>query len=338
MSSKLNKYQNSIIKFMKTNSFLTKISDISRKIFLEHLDSSEHILPVLCLTIMSSQIKNNNYKSYHGYFLASGIDCLESIIYINNNRTYYNQKYGTDNIDNAIIEVFSWFNILLDDNIELLRNNQKKSEQINKEVKKIKRKSNEYILKYLPNIVKKNGINTKQKMKKTDIISYDKKNIDYYKNYKTKNRLSIDELNHEVEQKYGSITILSILLGWILGGGSLNNDTLSQLEDYALCISNIIKIYNDFKNFDIDILSKDKISYSYLINCGVREAYIIFIKYKTLYIEKSMLLKLENKTTNDILNNIEKYILKISEHFETDFESNYDEVSSFSVQQIIKES
>lgn len=327
--SQLLKYQNCIKKNMKNNKYLNETSEETKKIFYELIDNSNHISAVLCLTIMNSQIKNNNFKSLHGYHLASAIDFMEIIANINLNREYYNDKFGNYQIDNAISEVYSFLYILIIDNINTLKSNleRDKNDKTDKIIRKITQKFNEHYIKNMGNIMRKFSINSDDKMIKTDILTldFDKK---YYKIYKRKSRISKQDIKKIVIEKYGSVYVMGICLGWLIGCG--NEDKLDELEELSREISTIIKIHDDFMNMERDISKSGNICYNFVINHGAKETFIDFIDYKTNFIEKAMKLKVDTKTTNEILSMVEFNILDSVKDIELDFNSRYDDVSTLS--------
>jgi hypothetical protein len=278
---------------------------------------------------MNSQIKNNNFKSLHGYYLASAIDFMEIISNINLNREYYNSKYGEHDIDNAISEINSFLHILVMDNINTLKNNleKDKNDKSNKIIKKITQKFNQYFIKNISKIMKKYSVKSNDKMIKSDILTlnFDKK---YYKNYKRKSRISREDITNIVLEKYGSVYEMGICLGWLIGCG--NDDQLESLEKISKDIAILIKMHDDFMNIERDISKSGNLSFSYVVNHGAKETFIEFIEYKTKFIEQSMKLNIDTKTSNEILTMIENNILEAVQNIEVDFNSTYDDVSTMS--------
>lgn len=316
--SRIIRYQEGILKFMKTKSFINKTSSRTKDILYELLELSEHIPAILCLTILNNLCKKSDTK-IHGYYLATGIDVMMLMVKVCNNREYFEDKYGINSIDNMIIEVNNWFYASISSNIETLRLG--KNGNIDHNISQL---CVEYATKYLYLITKKNTYITSKKMKKTDLFCMENINR-YINNYKQKKKLTKDILMNEIDARYGSVCKLSLCLSWIIGLG--NTKHLNELESLGHYMGIFLKIYDDFRYLERDLL-KGVTSLNYIINYGIKEAYIELIEAKTNFIEGALKLDINTKTSKEILDMIVREIDNIVKDVSVDLESQYDDISS----------
>src|SRR5271154_3409490 len=102
--SRISRYQEGILKFLKTKSFINETTDTTKNILYDLLELSDHIPAILCLTILNNQCKKYDIK-IHGYYLASGIDVLMLMAKVCSSRDYFENKFGQVAVDNMIMEV-----------------------------------------------------------------------------------------------------------------------------------------------------------------------------------------------------------------------------------------
>ena len=316
--SRINRYQEGILKFIKTKSFINKTSSRTKNILYELLELSDHIPAILCLTILNNLCKKSDVK-IHGYYLATGIDIMTLMAKVCNNREYFEDKYGINSIDNMIVEVNGWFFSCIASNIETLRLG--KNGNINHNISHL---CIEYATKYLYLITQKNTYVSNDKMKKTDLFCMDIINK-YMNNYKQKNILTKEILMNDIELRYGSVCKLSLCLAWIIGQGDTKQ--LKELENLGNFIGMFLKIYDDFRYLERDLLN-GKQSLNYVINYGIKEAYIELIESKTSFIEGTLKLGINTKTSKEIIDMIVRDIDNIVKDVSVDLETQYDEISS----------
>jgi hypothetical protein len=317
--SRINRYQENVLKFLKTRSFISKTSNDTQQILNDLLELSDHIPAILCLTILNNQCKKYNLK-IHGYYIAAGVDMMMLMAKVCCNRDYFNKTYGEYKIDNMIIEVTNWFYYCISQNIETL--NLSKNGKINVKTYQL---CTEYATKYLPLITKKTIYASTDKMKKTDIMNYKfdpNKNI--IKEYKKKNKLDKEILYEDIDNRYGSVCKLAICLGWILGQG--DEASIPNLEKLAKWMSIFLKMSDDFKYLERDMLY-GKTSLNYVVNYGIKEAYMEIIESKTDFIEVSMHIGVDTKTTKEIIDMVVKEIDALVHDVSVDIDTQYDDIS-----------
>lgn len=328
--SRIGKYQEGVLKFLKTKSFINDTTKTTKTILNDLIELTEHIPAILCLTILNNQCKKYDIK-IHGYYLASGIDVMMLMAKISSNREYFDNKYGKNNIDNAIMEVVNMFYRCITQNIDTLRLS--KNGTVNPKLSQL---CIEYATKYIPLITQKNTYESDARMKKTDLFCLDIASKDY-KTYKKMNKLDKEVLINDTMNRYGSVCKLALALGWILGQDNdvylnkikdLSDDkTVEKLEQLGEYMGRFLKLYDDFKCIDRDI--KGKVSLSYVINYGIKEAYMELIEAKANFIEGSMILGIETKTSKEIIDMIVKSIDDTVKDASVDMNTQYDDVSVF---------
>lgn len=328
--NRINKYQESILDFLKKRSFINDMSKTTKTIIHELIDNhTDHFSAILCLTILKCQCYKNSIRT-HGYYIASGIDILMIIAKICSCRGYYDKQYGALAVDNLIMESTMLFYKCITQNIETLRLS--KSEPVNPKLAQL---CIEYAAKMLPEITFKQAYDSDEKMKKTDLFCFDI-NSDLYSMYKTKNKLDRHVILKDTIRRYGSVCKLALCIGWTFGQNdndlsklkSLEEDTMVRhMESLSEHIGIFLKIYDDFTHYERDIAVGTN-SLNYILNYGIKEAYTEMMEAKTNFIAGSMTLGIDTKTSKEIIDFIVKKISIIVKDVSVDMETSYDDVST----------
>lgn len=317
--SRISKYQEGILKFLKDKSFINNTTDETKKILNELLKLSDHIPAILCLTILNTQCKKYNIK-IHGYYLAAGIDVMMLLAKVCSNREYFDDKYGSRQIDNMISEVNSMFATCIIQNIETLRLS--KNGNINNCISKT---CIEYASRYIHKITRKNVYLSTNKVKKTDLLCMNFSDSECVDNYKKKKLLNKKILLNDINLRYGSVCKLAICLGWLLGQGDIQH--IIKLENMAEKIGLFLKIHDDFKYIERD-MKFGTLSTNYVVNYGIKEAWIELIETRTEFTEKAMNLNIYTKTCKEIVDLVNREIESITDKVSVDMETQYDDIST----------
>ena len=328
--SRISRYQEGLLKFIKNKSFINETTESTKKIIYDLLELSDQIPAILCLTILNNQCKKYDVR-IHGYYLASGIDMLTLIAKVCSSRDYFNNKYGEMQIDNMIIEVISCFYKCITQNIDTLRLSNNRT--VNSKLTQL---CIEYSTKMMPLITHKTIYDSKVKMKKTDLLCM---NIDKntYIQYKQKNKLDKNLLINDIKQRYGSVCKLAIILGWILGHSDetyINTikelhteETIIKLEQLGEYIGTFLKLHDDFK-YTVRDMKQGRFSLNYVINYGIKEAYNELVESKANFIEGAMLLDVNTRTIREIIDIVINDIDIIVKDISVDMNTQYDDVST----------
>jgi len=94
--SKILKHRENIYNFIIAKSCFSNIIEIN--FIKEFIESDLCLYPVALLSVFSTQIKKNKGKSYHTLHIASAIVLMTMNVCINENKKYYIEKYGDNNI------------------------------------------------------------------------------------------------------------------------------------------------------------------------------------------------------------------------------------------------
>lgn len=328
--SRISRYQEGILKFLKTKSFINETTESTKNILNDLLELSDHIPAILCLTILNNQCKKYDLK-IHGYYLASGIDVLMLVAKVCSSRDHFDNKYGNIAVDNMIIEVISSFYKCITQNIDTLRLS--KNGVINTRLTQL---CIEYSTKMMPQITQKNIYDSKAKMKKTDLLCMDLDDRTYLQ-YKKKNKLEKNTLIEDIKKRYGSVCKLAMSLGWILGQGDETTfnkikdlsdiPTIAKMEKLGDFMGTFLKLHDDFK-YTLRDIKLGRFSLNYVINYGIKEAYSELVESKANFIEGSMLLGVETKTSKEIIDMVVRNIDDIVKDISVDMNTQYDDVSA----------
>ena len=291
--SRISRYQESIDKFFKNK--ICSIYSVKNKIILDELyNEINHIIAIIFLTTLNRQCIKVNIK-FHGYYIACGINILWLIIRLNESDINNNKQYNNFFLESQII-IYN----LLHQNINTFQNIN------NNKILKIYYNAMLYLNIYILKCIAAHTYEYNSTILNHKLI-YKFNNINNtYKQSQFK-ILNEDILNKYISDKYGSICSIAFILGWILAYGDVKY--IPELENIGINFGYIIKIFTDFKNLEKDIeLSKD-FSTNIIINVGIVDSYILFIKKKTHFIEQTLSLKIYNIIIKELLDMIEKEIV-----------------------------
>lgn len=296
MSKRFELYQNSIRKFIHTQSVITDC-ELKDKI-LAISDKSEYILPITLLTIINGQQRRNKLSTVHGYEMATGIELLTILLQI--------LEMKSDNV--MCTTLVSLINISLNRNINLIMQHHQPQninnifsiciEQLNKKICKITDNflsCDKYISEYTSNTSYPNS----------DLNIFHFKNPSAINNLRSIRTLPKDIVIKYITETHGNICKLSLILGWIIGGSPHN--MITNLERLGYHFSLLIKIAYDFANIDSDIekCTNNGVTLNYVINFGLQDAYELFDESRKKFIEGTMTLGITSTTIKefiDILN------------------------------------
>lgn len=297
--SRILRYQESIIRYIKTKSSYCDIVK-PNNIIDTIIDTCDHDVAIILLTVSNGQLKKKKLKSHNGYYMASGIDLMMSYVMINDNKLYYEAKFDVFSVNNLIKKAPIYISDCLGQNLESYDSTVEKPKII-----KNHRQLYSYMNKKMLEMASFFDLQGVEKMKKTDIIKYkfNNKNIIDQK-YKKMQYIDKDLLLDYVEKTYGAVCQCSFVMGWLLGYG--DEKSISSLEKLGSSLGIIIKLANDFQNLERDITHSDKITYNLIANYGIHECFKLFDENKLRLLEGCLTLDVYNITIKEVIDNIEK--------------------------------
>lgn len=319
--SRISRYQESIVRFVKTKSSYS--DTIKSNIEMENLiNTNNHEPSIILLTVLSGLYKKKNMKSHHGYYVASGIDLLMLYVIINDNFTYYENKLEKENLKNILNQTPIHIFECLSQNIETVENSFEKDK-----ITKIYRKINTFVHKKVLEITKYKEFVGIDHVHRTDIIKYKftDKNIINSK-YRKLKIIDKDILIDHIEMTYGSVCQCAFVIGWLLGLG--DEKMINNLERLGTHLGFLIKLSRDFKNIERDInYSNNDVSMNLIINYGIHECFALFMESKIKLLEGCLTLDIYNITIKEVIDYIEKGFDCQLKNTNLEMESKY---SSFS--------
>jgi len=322
--SRVQKYRESLQRFIKDKSCLySECEDEELNNFIyKKIKDDDLIFSILLLTVMNHNNKKNHIAS-HGYFFASGTEFFNGILYLLENKKDITTKFGEDKYFKMYNNLYFSINKSFQQNIESVKNPcQSKDNNLvnvilaalniyNKTFKSLNKLSD---FKF---VIVNRGCsgNIMKWYLKEDNIRIEK--------FKKLRRVTKESMNIYIEKKYQLICELSIVLGWIIGGGDLS--IISKIKTISKYMAMMYKISIDYKNLDSDLEASGKDNYTsnFVLNFGLEESYSTFLQNKEKFIEESMNYKIYTATIKEIIDTLEYSIDAVVEKSSPDLKSNY---------------
>jgi len=306
--SRISRYQESIEKFIKNKNINNYFADEFVNNINNKLNNSDHLCGIILSTIFNHNTKKSNIKG-HGYFLGIVIDICLIILDLD--------KTDTDLHINLLTGLYK----LLNENIQILKTN-----AIDK-INNISNKSYDYFNLHIYDILSSTKMQTK-KMVKSDLLNLSSITNEMYKKISGMNRYVTDEFTEYVKKKYGTLGKLIVVLSWIMGGGSYDKKTITNLESIGEKFGMMYKICVDFENVIKDINNTNQnVIKNTVFNFGVQESFALFMELKSSFYEESFKLEIYTHTMKEVLDELELKMDKCIENCKIDMKSTY---SSFS--------
>jgi|SaaInlStandDraft_4_1057021.scaffolds.fasta_scaffold01721_11 hypothetical protein len=290
--SRIDKYQESISKFVKDHSFISTWTNIKMKKMLLDIYSKRDQFPsIIFLTITNhlSRINKSNLPCYHG---ASGIDFAD----IGCNILLHRSKPSYLLLSSSLLmATYQSFNLNFDDLGVYLNES---------DILSLRKTMFDFLFSRLgPNGLLDSTYNLRSecldvtKADKEDLIErfpYLKSSIEKIETVTKKQWLSI------VESTYGIIFESCFGCSWILGMGDKNK--MDTVCDIGKKFGGLYQISNDFVSLIDTIQTKsDIISFNIVVTIGVQRSYELFLSYKESVIKKLLEEDLFSGTMKEII-------------------------------------
>lgn len=317
--SRLSRYQTSIRKFICDKSSLSTC--LYKEPIIELIQESDFILPITLLTVMKNiPTKHRSLEPSHGYDMATGIELLNCLLSIAESNKTFKDK------DILLLIIPPLINLTLITNINNLIQNTKDEHY------KIILNINKYAFiqlneKIIQLIIQMNT--GKQVLMENILDKSPPYNLSkfHFKNSKKKSKIqkikiiSNDKLLNHIDNTMGTLSKITLILGWILGGG--DHKMIPSLERLGIHLSLLLKISNDFNNLekDIDTAIENCVSTNYVINVGITNAYELFNDSKEKFNEGILLLDLYTPTIKEFIDVLEERVDQAIEQSSPDLKS-----------------
>jgi len=289
--SRLINYKKSINKFIKEKIKSYNISDDIKSTLNDYIEQNNMYISIILLTIYNNGIKKSG-KDINGYHSATGIELLNFL----NEFITSKDKYIKEDVTKFIILI-----------ITIIHNSFLENLMVVKPISD----TNFYFLESLINetianiteehVIELNENNTTD----MDRVKLNKKNKEKVKNIKTYKK---NQLIDYIIGKYGSVIILAVTIGWILGGGDVNAKNKKLLKEIAHNLTIIFKIEQDISTLTNDIENSFDSCLNIVFNLGLIKSFKLYKKNKKEFIKKCMLLNIDSYTIKEILTNLEENI------------------------------
>ena len=241
--SRISRYQDSVSRFITKRISLSN-NNVVKEIVMDNIKDNDFVLPIILLTILNNQSKQNN-MSVHGYYMATGIEYLYIIFKLSDNKSYYVDKMGYDKYYNTLTTLILYIMSALQNNIESIQssNKDKSSGIFNNSFKNI----NDKIITLMEDI----KFEFTDSKKKTDLVKYHFKNVeDAQKKLPKLKQIKKEQFFQYINNKIGSIAQITIITGWLLGGG--DEKMIPVLEKLGNNLAILLKLSNDFEHLEND--------------------------------------------------------------------------------------
>jgi|SRR3989344_1241921 len=338
-TSRIMRYTTSIEKFIKEKSCMTEVLKKDLKIN-DILKINNNFTSIIYLTIVTHQMQKNKINHEHGYFIAFSISLLMVIVILQDNITYYNNIYGELVIKN-LLEQIPMFVIKSLGKHFIMINEKSKRNKIyvetskmymitdKRNLKDIQEYTTELVNNSMLKICKSEILIGTNKMLKTDILDYNFKNKEKaIEKYTKLLKININNMNNYIDNKYGKICELALILAWVISGGNMKE--IGVLEKMGKQLGMLIKITNDINNVERDLENTiNSVSNNFLINYGTLKCVELFYKNKEELIESAMILDIFEITFDEIIQVLEVQFLNGLEN--TSFDIDKSVYSSISI-------
>lgn len=304
MATRFAMYQNSIKKFVSTQSI---ISEHPKKDYLlELIKGSDFGIPIILLTTMNGQQKKNKISTTHGYESATGMELLCAFVkHLNDTQILRSDVNMTRDEKFLCLHINPIVNMAFSKNIKSIMMHYTSEivvnifatgiEQINKKI--------EIIVRALSSEI---PIGTSiNKFIETDF---------HFENAQTPRQLKhFRQIPHDFMMKYisdiyGNICGLSLILGWILGGSPDN--MIDNINRLGYHLGFLTKLSHDFENIESDIIkcSNGQYCLNYIVNYGMQNSFELFDSSKQKFNEGLLTLGITSPTIKEFIDILEKKV------------------------------
>lgn len=320
--SRIQKYKESMCKFIKEDSCLNAIENLNPNIkdyINNKMTTSSINYAILLLTTMNNQNKKHKI-TMQGYHIASGIELLNIYLEaIDESDTLIN-KFGIHTYIKLLQTIKTVSLKSLENNLESIKSMFNHQELNNILIKAISIFSDSMFMidEYSDNLLEQTNNKPHKDLEKW----YLKDDVSLVKKYKNIKQVNNDSFQKYIKYRYIVLCEMALLLGWIIGGGDTSE--IDRLRKLAKNFALIIKISDDFINIDADIRTSvgRNFTKNYVANYGLLESYELFMKNKERFIQEAMMMEMFTGTIKEIIDIIEVRVDEIIDQTSPDIRSN----------------
>jgi len=271
------------------------------------INDDTFVIPIIFLTIVNSQNKKYNI-SMQSYYSASAIMFYCVISKFINQEKQMIKKFGNKIFYETINNLVSCATYSINQNMKIIKTNNHKNildMYINLMHIHCRLVNTNYLLKTIDlsdiqDLSLGLGINTKN----NDLVKWYTRDIsEQIHNFK---EIKDEDYNDYINKTIGSLLELSFTMGWIQGGGKLNE--INSIKNISRYFAMMYKISIDFENLENDLEVTNAISHNYIINYGIQNSYNTYIENKYQFIEKCMNEEIYTNTMQEMVFLVDKII------------------------------
>jgi hypothetical protein len=311
--SRVAKYRECISKFITTSTTLpiygkgeNIVTHNGLKNFIQDMiDDSDNFLSIFLLTVVNNQNKKNKVN-VNSYCAASIVEYLSFLQRLRHKRQIYQEKYGDCVNDLIPYKVTTCVMDLLYSNLEVTKRYVKNQEKF----QKIAEKAIQLVSNEAPEI---NGdILLEYKSPKiTDNLYrfYLNQRMELQSKYLTLKLIKQESLIQYFKDTICRLFKLAVSLGWLLTAS--DDDTLSRVQEVGILFAIFYQIGLDFSTVDDDLIyasEHNKITYNYVINCGLQKSYEDFMNYKQRLITILIETDLYTRTVREMIESVDEWM------------------------------
>ena len=321
--SHINKYQESISKFIKTRSCLaTSESDNLRKLIECLVGESDKYGSILLLTVMNTQNKKNK-MNVHGYDAAVAVEFLSYLIKIRNCKTRYEDEFG---ITGEVI-VYNLYSAVLKSVILSTEVTKRSLEDID-QYHKIHSQCLSLVINDVPDLSIHEDAKRIPSINDNIYRFYLNTKPEYQEKYMSLTMYEPLALINRYRISYCRIFQTAISLGWLLTGSTEKD--LNEITKVGVLFGFVHKIGGDFERIDDDLelaITTNGKTDNYLLNCGLQKAYEDYMNFKQSLITILMLHDLYSRTVKEMIEEIDERVDCFIEASHPDLKSSYSQAT-----------
>ena len=277
----------------------------------------------MLLTVMNNQNKKKKITA-QGYYAAVGIEYLNMILCLLDNKPKFEVIYGLD-YNKYIIHLIQCVYKSVCQNLDSVKMYFDKNTVADTFIE-IMDLYNKFIsYEYLLNDT--NLVITTEKVDNDVLKWYIKNNKILENKYKKFYQINKNSFNEYINKKIGSVCHITFYTGWLLGCGDSSN--LNMVEKMSKHFCMVYKLYTDFVNLENDILNSEEYCPNYIVNYGLHYSYDLFMKHKQKFLEMCMILDTYTMTIKELIHFIELEVEQIIDQTSPDLKSNMSNITGY---------
>ena len=295
--SRIYRYKYGINKFISQKSPLINISEHNKDTLDTTYQHVDHLIGICLISILHGRTKKKKLK-FNGYFMACGVDIALMIANVTDRYYCYKKDISYEDWCNFCPEMVSKLYHSLARNVDALKLDLPKDEIFD-----INQKCINYLVNGIGGLTKLPKHSSNKRIKKTDFNDYRFKKPEDKKKYRKLKFIDDETLYAHIDEKYGFVSKMSLLFGWLFGGG--DEKKIPEIEELGRHMGIVFKIAYDFDHVEEDLEKCGDHTFNMVINKGIKESFEIFDTSKNKLIKGILTVGIWSNTIKEILDLVE---------------------------------